>query len=69
MFNIHLDEEEKAILLDLVETCISDLHEEISRTENLDYKTMLKGRKAVLIKLFESLQVKPSRQIQGSFNT
>lgn len=56
MFNIHLDEDEKAILLDLVETCISDLHEEISRTENLDYKTMLKGRKAVLVKLFESLQ-------------
>ena len=57
MFNLHLDEEEKAILLELVETCISDLHAEISRTENLDYKTILKGRKAVLVKLFESLQV------------
>jgi len=57
VFNLHLDEEEKAILLELVETCISDLHTEISRTENLDYKTILKGRKAVLVKLFESLQV------------
>ena len=57
MFNLHLDEEEKAILVDLLETCINDLHEEISRTESLDYKTMLKGRKAVLVKLFESLQV------------
>jgi hypothetical protein len=57
VFNLHLDEEEKVILLDLLETCISDLHAEISRTENLEFKTMLKGRKAVLIKLFESLQV------------
>lgn len=56
MFNLHLDEQEKGILVDLLETCINDLHEEISRTESLDYKTMLKGRKAVLVKLFEALQ-------------
>lgn len=57
MVTLHLDQEEKAVLLELIETCIGDLHDEIGRTENLDYKTMLKGRKAVLIKLFESLQV------------
>lgn len=57
MITLHLDQEEKGILLELIETCINDLHNEIVRTENLDYKTMLKGRKAVLIKLFESLQV------------
>lgn len=57
MFTLHLDEEEKAILLQLLETCIADLHSEIINTDNVDYKTMLKGRKAVLVKLFEALQI------------
>jgi hypothetical protein len=56
MIHLDLNEEEKAILLEMLETCISDLRVEITDTDNLDYKTMLKGRKATLIKLFESLQ-------------
>lgn len=56
MINLHLDEEEKAILSQLLENCIADLHSEIADTDNLDFKTMLKGRKAVLVKLFEALQ-------------
>jgi len=57
MFTLQLNEEEKAILLQMLENCINDLHSEIINTDNVDYKTMLKGRKAVLVKLFETLQV------------
>ena len=57
MFTLQLNEEEKAILLQLLENCIADLRSEITNTDNVDYKTMLKGRKAVLVKLFETLQV------------
>jgi hypothetical protein len=56
MIHLDLNEEEKAILLEMLETCIGDLRVEIADTDNLDYKTMLKGRKAIFIKLFESLQ-------------
>ena len=57
MFTIHLKEEERAILLEMLESCISDLKSEISSTDNLEYKTMLKGRKAILIKLYETFQI------------
>jgi hypothetical protein len=53
---LHLDEEEKKILLDLLDTCISDLRQEIAGTDNINYKSMLKQRKQVLIKLFQALQ-------------
>jgi hypothetical protein len=56
MFTIHLKEDEKAILLEMLESCINDLHSEIANTDNLEYKNMLKGRKAILIKLYESFQ-------------
>ncbi len=56
MINLQLDEEEKNVLLQMLESCISDLHDEISGTDNFDYKLMLKGRKAVLLKLLESLK-------------
>ncbi|HOE01549.1 MAG TPA: hypothetical protein PLX29_01370 [Anaerolineaceae bacterium] len=53
---LHLDEEEKKILLDLLDTCISDLRQEIAGIDNINYKDMLKQRKQVLIKLFQALQ-------------
>lgn len=56
MFTLQLNEEEKAILSQLLENCINDLHSEIINTDNVDYKTMLKGRKAALVKMFEALQ-------------
>lgn len=56
MFNLNLDEEEKAILNQLLENCLEELHNEIIRTENLDYKKMLKKRKEALKKLQASLQ-------------
>ena len=56
MIRLQLDEEERSVLVQLLETCISDLKGEITATENFDYKMMLKGRKAVLLKLYEALQ-------------
>ncbi len=56
MLYLNLNEEERSILYQLLESCISDLRVEIARTENLQYKTMLKQRKEVLKKLYESLQ-------------
>lgn len=55
MLYLNLTEEERSILLQLLDSCISDLRVEIARTENLSYKTMLKQRKEVLKKLYESL--------------
>lgn len=56
MIRLQLDEEETTILQEMLESCLADLHDEITRTENLEYKTMLKGKKAVLLKLQESLK-------------
>jgi hypothetical protein len=56
MLNLNLDEEERTILFQLLENCIGDLRGEIARTENLEYKSMLKQRKEVLKKLLASLQ-------------
>ena len=63
MVHLDLNEEERAILLQLLDTCISDLRSEIMDTDNLEYKTMLKGRRAVLFKLQESLQLAESTSL------
>ena len=51
MIQIEIDEEEREILLQLLDTCISDLRVEISNTDNMNYKDMLRHRKETLIKL------------------
>ncbi len=51
MIQLEIDEEERQILLQLLDTCISDLRMEISNTDNINYKDMLKHRKDILIKL------------------
>ena len=57
MIHLQLDEQERVVLLHLLETCISDLRMEIAGTDNIDYKIMLKERKAVLMKLQEAFQL------------
>ncbi|KAF0110872.1 MAG: hypothetical protein FD147_1336 [Chloroflexi bacterium] len=56
MIRLQLEEEEKTVLLQLLENCLSDLRMQIAATDNIDYKMMLKGRKAVLLKLQDALQ-------------
>ena len=56
MISLDLNKEERTILYQLLESCLSDLRVEIVRTENIQYKAMLKQRKEVLNKLYESLK-------------
>jgi hypothetical protein len=61
MIQLRLDENERSVMMELLEHCISDLYGEISNTDNIEYKMMLKGRKAVLLKVLEALQFEASR--------
>mgnify|MGYP001077100007 FL=1 len=56
MVYIQLDEEERTMLLQLLDTCVSDLRQEIADTDNYNYKNMLKQRREVLLKLLSALQ-------------
>jgi hypothetical protein len=55
MVSIELNEEECMTLKYLLENCLADLRMEIIQTDSIDYKTMLKKRKAVLLKLQKSI--------------
>ncbi len=55
MIQLNLSEDEMLVLKDLVETCLTDLREEIHSTDNLDYKEMLKKRKEIVIKLQQAI--------------
>lgn len=57
MIQLQLMEDERLILLQLLESCVSDLRVEIAGTDNINYKDMLKQRKEVLIKLQQALVV------------
>lgn len=55
MIQLNLTEDERILLKDLLETCLSDLRVEIISTDSLEYKEMLKERKEILIKLQKAL--------------
>ncbi len=55
MIQINLTKDEIAVLTQLLDNCISDLRMEISNTDNIGYKQMLKDRRDVLIKLYNAL--------------
>ena len=57
MVQLEIDEEERTILLQLLDTCISDLRVEISNTDNMNYKDMLRHRKETLLKMQQALLV------------
>ena len=57
MINLEINDEECSILRNLLDICLSDLRTEIIRTDNINYKMMLKKRKAVLKKLQNSLTI------------
>jgi hypothetical protein len=57
MIQLQLMEDERLILLQLLDSCVSDLRVEIAGTDNINYKDMLKQRKEVLIKLQQALVV------------
>lgn len=55
MVQLELNENERMILLNLLDSCISDLRVEIAGTDNINYKDMLKQRKEILIKFQHAL--------------
>ena len=57
MLNIQLTEEERTILLEMLDACVSDLRQQIVATDNHNYKAMLRQRKEVLLKLQQALQI------------
>ena len=63
MVQIELTPEERDILLSLLDSCLSDLHSEIIRTENYEYREMLKNRKLALLKLSEALSKSKERPV------
>ncbi len=55
MLSVNLTRAEIQILTQLLENCISDLRVEISNTDNISYKQMLKERRDVMNKLHQAL--------------
>jgi len=56
MVRLELSSEQYQLLVELLESCLSDLRMEIVDTDRIDYKDMLKDRKDVLLSLLETLR-------------
>ena len=56
MIQLDLTKEEKDILTEILENDLSDLRMEITDTDSLDFREMLKKQKEVLKKVLETLQ-------------
>ena len=55
MVQLEITEYERQILLQVLESCISDLRVEIAGTDNINFKDMLKQRKEIMLKLHRAL--------------
>jgi hypothetical protein len=62
MIQLDLTDEEVEILTEVLESAHSDLRMEIADTDRMDFRDMLKGRKAVLAKTLEALGAGGGRQ-------
>ena len=56
MIPLELTQEEKEMLIDILENDLSDLRMEIADTDSLDFREMLKKQKEVLMKVLETLR-------------
>jgi len=56
MIHLELTQEEKEMLIDILENDLSDLRMEIADTDSLDFREMLKKQKEVLKKALETLR-------------
>jgi hypothetical protein len=56
MIHLDLDEQEKQILDETLQSYLSDLSYEIADTDKQDFREMLKARRAVLQKIKETLE-------------
>lgn len=60
MIQLDLGNEQRQILLEVMETALSDLRMEIADTDSMNYREMLKGRKEVIKKVIVALQAAPA---------
>lgn len=56
MVTLDLDPDERRILTEVLESYLSDLRMEIADTDLMDFREMLKERKAVLLKVLDLLE-------------
>ena len=56
MFHLDLDEQERQILDETLQSYLSDLSCEIADTDSMDYRDKLKAKRAVLLKIKEALE-------------
>jgi hypothetical protein len=59
MIHLDLKYEERQALVEVLENEISELSSEIFHTERLEYKSMLKSRKKLLMEMLEHLRTAP----------
>lgn len=55
MIELALTEEESIILTDILDNYLSDLRQEISATDLVEFKEILKARKSVVTKVLDAL--------------
>ncbi|MGD8592473.1 MAG: hypothetical protein PVF82_06540 [Gammaproteobacteria bacterium] len=56
MIHLDLDEQEREILDETLQSYLSDLNYEIADTDDHDYREKLKGRRAVLEKIKDAIE-------------
>lgn len=56
MIQVDLSEDERQILVQVLDDCLSDLRMEIADTDRQDFRDLLKTRKAAIQKLLEILR-------------
>ena len=55
MIQLQLTDEESVILRDVLDNYLSDLRQEISATDLVEFKDILKARKNVIMKVLDAL--------------
>ena len=56
MIQLDLSDDEREILANVLDSYLSDLRMEIAHTDRLEFRDMLKERKAVLMRVLEVLR-------------
>jgi hypothetical protein len=65
MITLELTEHERGVLVEAIESYLSDLRMEISDTDSMDYREMLKARKDILGGILEHLDTEEKAPVSG----
>jgi hypothetical protein len=63
MVQLKITEEERELLMELLENDISDLRMEIADTDRREYREMLKNREALMKKIQQRLEQAPGKKV------